>query len=110
MPCSLSLASPARMILMRLIFVTDHPPCRRRRSTARLSRGRTRRERPAMRMALAAGRARPPVTLDPDQSAALREKLLTEVGNITSADLAAAWAREALTAKNSLIAADAKLV
>jgi hypothetical protein len=51
-----------------------------------------------------------PVTLDPDQSAALREKLLTEVGNITSADLAAAWAREALTAKNSLIAADAKLV
>src|SRR5262249_14917279 len=29
---------------------------------------------------------------------------------ITSADLAAAWAREALTAKNSLAAADAKLV
>jgi len=50
------------------------------------------------------------VALDPEQSAALREKLLTEVGNITSADLAAAWAREALTAKNSLIAADAKLV
>ena len=51
-----------------------------------------------------------PVTLDPDQSAALRETLLTEVGNITSADLAAAWAREALTAKNSLTEADAKLV
>jgi hypothetical protein len=50
------------------------------------------------------------VTLDPDQSAALREKLLTELGNITSADLAAAWAREALSAKNSLTAADAKLV
>jgi ERF superfamily len=49
-------------------------------------------------------------TLDPEQSAALREKLLTELGNITSADLAAAWAREALTAKNSLAAADAKLV
>jgi hypothetical protein len=32
------------------------------------------------------------------------------VGNITSADLAAAWAREALSAKNSLAAADAKLV
>src|SRR6266446_2309491 len=41
-----------------------------------------------------------PVTLNPEQSAALREKLLTELGNITSADLAAAWAREALTAKN----------
>src|SRR5262249_9944866 len=51
-----------------------------------------------------------PGALDPDQSAALREKLLTEIGNITSADLAAAWAREALTAKNSLIAADAQLV
>jgi hypothetical protein len=51
-----------------------------------------------------------PVTLDPDQSAALREKLLSELGNITSADLAAAWAREALAAKNSLTAADAKLV
>jgi ERF superfamily len=50
------------------------------------------------------------VVLDPDQSAALREKLLVEVGNITSADLAAGWAREALTAKNSLKATDAKLV
>src|SRR5262245_34932671 len=51
-----------------------------------------------------------PVTLDPEQSAALREKLLSELGSITSADLAAAWAREALTAKNSLTATDAKLV
>ena len=33
-----------------------------------------------------------PITLDPEQSAALSEKLLIEVGNITSADLAAAWA------------------
>src|SRR5262249_44025827 len=50
------------------------------------------------------------VTLAPEQSAALREKLLTELANITSADLAAVWAREALTAKNSLTATDAKLV
>jgi ERF superfamily len=50
------------------------------------------------------------VPLNPDQSAALREKLLTELENITSADLAAAWARDALTARNSLSAADAKLV
>jgi len=49
-------------------------------------------------------------TLDLRQSTALREKLLTEVGNIASADLAAAWAHEALTTKNSLTAADAKLV
>jgi hypothetical protein len=51
-----------------------------------------------------------PVTLDPEQSAALREKLLVEVGNITSTDLAAGWARVTLAAKNSLTAADAKLV
>jgi hypothetical protein len=44
------------------------------------------------------------------QRMGLREKLLIEVGNIISADLAAAWAREALTAKNSLTATDAKLV
>jgi hypothetical protein len=51
-----------------------------------------------------------PAPLEPEQSAALREKLLTELGTITSADLAAIWAQEALTAKNSLTTADAKLV
>jgi hypothetical protein len=51
-----------------------------------------------------------PPTLDPDQSAALRDKLLTEIENITSADCAAGWAREALAAKNSLTSTDAKLV
>jgi hypothetical protein len=50
------------------------------------------------------------VILDSEQSAALREKLLTQLGNVISADLAAAWAREALSAKNSLTATDAKLV
>jgi hypothetical protein len=57
-----------------------------------------------------AGRKSESITLDPEQSAALREKLLAQVGDITSAELAAAWAREALTAKNSLVSADAKLV
>jgi hypothetical protein len=51
-----------------------------------------------------------PVTLDPEQSAALRERLLTELGNVASADLAAAWAHEALAAKNTLMATDAKFV
>jgi ERF superfamily len=50
------------------------------------------------------------LTLDPEQSAALREKLLAELGNITSADSVPNWARGALTAKNSLTATDAKLV
>jgi hypothetical protein len=62
------------------------------------------------------GRARkgiktePPVTREVDQSAALREKLLTELANITSTDLAANWARGALTSKNRLTSVDAKLV
>jgi ERF superfamily len=51
-----------------------------------------------------------PRTLEPEQSAALRDKLLTAVGNITSADSAVIWAQEALAAKNRLAAADAKLV
>jgi hypothetical protein len=51
-----------------------------------------------------------PAPLESKQSAALREKLLTELGTVTSPDLAAIWAQEALTTKNSLTAADAKLV
>jgi ERF superfamily len=51
-----------------------------------------------------------PLTLDVEQSAALREKLLAELGNITSADSVPNWARGALSAKNSLTATDAKLV
>src|SRR5262249_50249560 len=51
-----------------------------------------------------------PRTLKPEQSAALREKLLAAVGSITSTDNAAIWAREALAAKNRLAAGDAKLV
>jgi hypothetical protein len=48
--------------------------------------------------------------LDPGQSAALRDKLLTEVANLTSAEFAVTWATGALGSKNSLIAADAKLL
>src|SRR5215470_6751601 len=50
------------------------------------------------------------VILDPTQSAQLRDKLLMEVEKIASADLATTWASEALAAKNSLTADDAKLV
>jgi ERF superfamily protein len=62
------------------------------------------------------GRHRPsrrserPRTLEPEQSAALREKLLTAVGNITSVDSAALRAQDVLAAKNRLVTADAKLV
>ena len=87
---------------MPQISVKDHLHCCRRRLTARSSR----RTRLAMDMAVVARKA----TSRSDSIPALREKLLAEVGNITSADLAAAWAGEALTAKNSLTATDAKLV
>ena len=48
--------------------------------------------------------------IDGEQSAALRDWLLAEIGNIGSAELAASWARGALAAKNKLAAPDAKLV
>jgi ERF superfamily len=55
-------------------------------------------------------KSEPHLVLDPAQSAELRDKLLIEVESIASADLAATWAGEAIAAKNSLSAADAKLV
>jgi ERF superfamily len=51
-----------------------------------------------------------PAILDAHQSAALRDRLLAEIGNIASGELAVNWAREALAAKNKLAASDAKLV
>jgi hypothetical protein len=50
------------------------------------------------------------VVLDTDRSAALRDKLLAEVASLTSAETAVTWAARALSPKNSLIAADAKLL
>jgi ERF superfamily len=48
--------------------------------------------------------------LDVGQSAALRDKLLAEVASLASADSAVTWAVRALPAKNSLVAADAKIL
>jgi hypothetical protein len=50
------------------------------------------------------------MVLDTDHSAALRDKLLAEVAELTSAEFAVTWATRALPAKNSLIAADAKVL
>jgi ERF superfamily len=55
------------------------------------------------------GRGAVPI-LDPHQSTALRDQLLTAVKDLTSAASAAIWARAALPAKNSLAAGHAKLV
>jgi hypothetical protein len=51
-----------------------------------------------------------PVVLLTDESAALRDRLLSEISGLASQDSAATWAGEALRAKNTLTAADAKLV
>jgi ERF superfamily len=51
-----------------------------------------------------------PSTLDPAQSAQVRDRLLNEVQDIASADHAASWARAALAVKNTLPAADAAQV
>jgi hypothetical protein len=51
-----------------------------------------------------------PAVVGADESAALRDKLLADIRRLSSADELATWARGALTDKNSLAAADAKLV
>jgi hypothetical protein len=56
------------------------------------------------------GKATPPVLLGATLSASLREMLLGEIAAITSSALAVRWAQDALPRKNSLTAADAKLV
>jgi hypothetical protein len=48
--------------------------------------------------------------LDPDESAALRDQLLTDVDSLSSTDAAAMWAHRIMAAKNSLAAADARCV
>jgi hypothetical protein len=67
-------------------------------------------QRPANGRGRGSSKSQSRVILDPAQSAQLRDKLLIEVENIASADLAATWAGEALVAKNGLTVADAKLV
>ena len=49
----------------------------------------------------------PRTILGPEQSAALRERLLLELGQLQSADEAADWVHKNLAAKNTLITADA---
>jgi len=51
-----------------------------------------------------------PTVLLTDESAALRDRLLSEIAGLASQDKAATWAGEALPAKNRLTAGDAKLV
>ena len=51
-----------------------------------------------------------PTVILADESAALRDRLLSEVAGLASQESAATWAGEALPAKNTLAAGDAKLL
>jgi len=54
---------------------------------------------------------RPPAAiLPPDQSAALRDRLVAEVAGLQSVDEAAAWVQRSLPAKNTLTAPDSQIV
>ena len=55
-------------------------------------------------------RSNPTRLLDPDASAALRDRLVVELTDIKSAEQAATWGLQALAAKNTLLAADAERV
>jgi len=48
--------------------------------------------------------------LAPDQSAALRERLIKEIQDLYSVEAATGWARQALICKNQLTVGDAELV
>src|SRR6516225_5795760 len=50
------------------------------------------------------------VVLPVDESSLLRERLLSEIAGLASPESATSWARAALAAKNSLTAADAKVL
>jgi hypothetical protein len=51
-----------------------------------------------------------PVVLPVDESAALRDRLLSEIAGLASPESATSWARAALAAKNNLTADDANLL
>jgi ERF superfamily len=51
-----------------------------------------------------------PVVLSADQSAQLRDRLLTELAEVLSADAMADWAHRSLPAKNTLCLTDAQLI
>jgi hypothetical protein len=58
----------------------------------------------------AVAKASNPLILPVDDSATLRDRLLGEIAGLASPESATSWARAALAAKNTLTAADAKLL
>ena len=95
---------------MRLISVMGLARRRRQLTNVRSARDGQQQRKPSNGQIRRGTHGERPSTLEPEQSAALREKLLTALGNITSAESAAIWAQETLAAKNRLAWTDARLV
>src|SRR6266446_3571005 len=109
MRCSRLLALLGKMILTRRTSM-QHPKPKLRRSDRRSqSTGDAAVAAPARDGAKLRVRSGGPV-LTSDQSAILRERLLGQLVAINSTDEAAAWARQNLSAKNTLTAGDARMV
>jgi hypothetical protein len=87
---------------------TEGPPIRKTR--ARPNGGPTHSDQALSRLSRQNGRPNPTRLLDPDASAALRDRLVTEVKDLGLAEQAAIWGLKALAAKNTLLAADAERV
>jgi hypothetical protein len=90
------------------------PPANRRLNGAQSSESplpqRSARDRHASRHRATAVAHSLPYTLDPQASAALRDRLALELKTISTGDEAANWAHRVLAAKGTLVAADAKQI
>ena len=72
--------------------------------------GSAKEQTPSQQPANAQSQTKPGATVAPALSGSLRELLLAQVEALDSPDAAVVWARKSLSAKNSLAAADARLV
>src|SRR5690242_3274277 len=86
---------------------TDDPPVRKTKD--RLNGG-PHRDQALSKLSGQNHRSKPIPFLEPNASAALRDRLLNELSDLRSAEQAATWGLQALAAKNSLLLADAERV
>src|SRR5262249_6627817 len=85
---------------------TEEPP----RKTSRPNGGPAHRHQALSRSSRQNGRPTPTRLLDLDVSATLRDRLVTELNDLTSVEHAAIWGLQALPAKNTLLPADSERV
>jgi hypothetical protein len=89
-----------------LVAPTTPAPC----TKGRLNGGSAHRDQALSGVTQQNARPNPARLLDPDSSAALRDRLLTELNDLSSADQVATWGLQVLAAKNTLLSPDAERV